>query len=120
MKHLSPLLILAGLVTCTGAVAQAEDTDAMGSSVTVHFADLDVNTTAGAAALYHRLNDAAATVCRELAPDRSLVAVMLHSHCMQRAVSAAVVTVDRPALTAYAAAHGRIIAAKPVRVARRS
>ena len=71
-------------------------------SVVVHFADLDLSGSEGAAVLYQRLNRAARTACARM--DNDNPDPLWHFHfraCMQGAISAAVAKLDRPALTAY-------------------
>lgn len=69
-------------------------------SVVVHFADLDLSRNGDAQVLYQRLNRAAERVCAPL-DDRDLARHMRFMACVQGAISTAVATVDRPALTAY-------------------
>jgi UrcA family protein len=68
--------------------------------VVVHFADLDLSRSQGAAVLYHRLRAAAETVCAPL-DARDLERHMRFKECVQSALSASVAEVDRPALTEY-------------------
>jgi UrcA family protein len=71
-------------------------------SMKVQFADLDLTRSAGAAALYQRLKDAAQTVCAPFdARSRDLESQMRFKQCVQSAIGAAVTKVDRPALTSY-------------------
>lgn len=69
-------------------------------SVVVHFADLDLSRSEGAAVLYQRLKSAAETVCAPL-DDRNVARHMRFKSCVQTAISTAVAKVDQPALTAY-------------------
>lgn len=69
-------------------------------SIVVHFADLDLSRSEGAAVLYHRLRGAAERVCSPL-DDRDLARHMSFTACVQGALSTGVAKVDRPALTAY-------------------
>ena len=68
--------------------------------VVVHFADLDLSRSQGAAVLYRRLKAAAETVCAPL-DDRELGRHLRFKACAQSALSRAVAEVDRPALTEY-------------------
>jgi UrcA family protein len=72
--------------------------------LTVHFADLDLTKTDGAAVLYKRLQAAAETVCgpRE---DRDPAKAVAFRKCVQSALASAVSRVDQPKLTAYYRAH---------------
>jgi len=113
-----PTLILAAtLAACLSTFASAQSVNP--PTVTVHFEDLDSASTAGAAALYHRIRGAAETVCRALDPGRSLELLPAYANCVHVAVSDAIAKVNRPALTAYAAAHGAFNNAAPVKVASR-
>ena len=42
----------------------------------------------------------------DLEPGQELARVRVYSYCIHAALSNAIVTIDRPAVTAYAAAHG--------------
>ena len=75
-------------------------------SETVHFADLDTSNAQGAATLYQRIRSAAVRVCHELEPFRDLTMMQPYWSCLSTAIANAVAEVNRPALTAYAAAHG--------------
>jgi UrcA family protein len=66
----------------------------------VHFADLDLSRSEGAAVLYRRLKGAVETVCAPL-DDSMLAGHMRFQACVQNAISTAVAKVDQPALTAY-------------------
>ena len=105
MKKSIILVAVAAFITCGVSVAKA-DSAFEPRSVTVRFADLDTANTQGAAALYRRLKSAAASVCRDLDPGEELVRVAPYHGCMHTALSNAIVKVSRPAVTAYAAAHG--------------
>jgi UrcA family protein len=114
MKNSIILAAVAALITCSVTIARA---DSDPRSVTVRFADLDTANTPGAAALYRRLKNAAASVCRDLEPGMELSRVPAYANCMHTALSNAIVKVDRPAVTAYAAAHGVPTGDTTIRVA---
>jgi UrcA family protein len=69
-------------------------------SVTVQFADLDLNRQAGLATLYRRIKGAARRVCDEQARDTFN---QTYTVCVRTAVSAAVARIDRPLLSEYVA-----------------
>jgi len=97
------LIVLASpgaLLASTPADAQAE------RSVTVHFADLNLNEPADVAVLYQRIRSAAAQVCgpRELGGPH--IASTDYHHCVTAAIERTVTQVDRPGLGAYHRAHG--------------
>ena len=105
MKNSIILVAVAAFIACSVTMARADATFEP-RSVTVRFADLDTANTQGAAALYRRLKSAAASVCRDLDPGEELVRVAPYHDCVHTALSNAIVKVNRPAVTAYAAAHG--------------
>jgi len=105
MKNSMILVALATLITCSITIARA-DSSFEPRSVVVRFADLDTVNTQGAAALYRRLMGAAENVCQDLDPGMVLARKAVYAKCIGTALSNAIVKVDRPAVTAYAAAHG--------------
>jgi UrcA family protein len=112
------MIILAAVafITCGVTVAQANSTFEP-RSVTVRFADIDVSGSEGAAALYRRLKIAAGNVCQDLEPGKELARLRVYTSCIQTALGAAIVKVDRPALTAYAAAQGMATGTSAMRIA---
>jgi UrcA family protein len=90
--------LLVGALSLNSVVHAGPPSDSR--QLVVHFADLDLTRIEGAIATYHRLQAAAETVCgpRE---DRDLVAAAAFRKCLQEAIAAAVVSVNRPTLTAY-------------------
>jgi UrcA family protein len=116
MKNLTTLVAVAAFVTCSVSIAKA-DSAFEPRSVTVQFADLDITNTQGAAALYRRLRIAAASVCRGLEPGKQLARVWAYNGCLHTALSNAIVKVNRPTVTAYAAAHGMPTGDSPIRIA---
>jgi UrcA family protein len=75
--------------------------------ITVHFDDLNLEQPRGVAVLYRRVRLAAEQACGE--PQRPGEAILSSDWraCVAQAVERAVVTVDRPALTAYHRQHTR-------------
>jgi UrcA family protein len=67
---------------------------------TVRFADLDLSKLDGAAALYRRLNQAAAIVCSPL-ESRSLEMAAPYRVCVDHAIAGAVTSVGSPMLSQY-------------------
>lgn len=96
-KFFAAIALTAGFVTCAlqAPVASAEQTAA---TRVVAYADLDLGTAAGAAALYERLRLAAREVCGE--PVRSAAALLLQTKCRRKALSEAVQAIDARTLTA--------------------
>jgi UrcA family protein len=71
-----------------------------GYSVTVKFADLDLDDEAGIARLYVRIRGAARRVCDQQAKDEP-GAKESYPVCVKRAMSTAVARIGRPMLSAY-------------------
>lgn len=105
MKTLTTLIAVATL-TASGITIASADTALEPRSETVRFADLDTSNVHGAAVLYRRIANAAESVCRDLKPGRQLALMEPYAKCVHQAIGAAVIKVDRPAVTAYAAAQG--------------
>jgi UrcA family protein len=72
-------------------------------SITVQFADLDLDRKAGVAMLYARLDGAARRVCDQQA---GLRAKQANRVCVNKALSAAIARIDRPLLSDYVAQRG--------------
>jgi UrcA family protein len=91
------------LVAVFAGAAHADDL----RQVQVKYADLDVNTAAGAKVLYQRINRAADQVC-EYPETRNLAVLGKVKTCTDHAVAAAVGAVNSPVLTAlYEVKMGR-------------
>ena len=112
MKSLTTLAAIAACGLCTSVWA---DSILEPRSVTVHFEDLDINSTPGAAVLYKRIRSAAAFVCNDLGTSRSLAYLARYKTCVHGAVGGAVARVNRPAVTEYAVARGTVPADLPIR-----
>jgi UrcA family protein len=111
MKNLTTMIAVASFVLSFGTIAHADSTSDLRSE-TVKYADLNTTNVQGAAELYHRLTNAAKTVCRDLEPGRLLGMKGPYDNCVHQALSNAVADVDRPAVTAYAADRG-VVPAQP-------
>jgi UrcA family protein len=116
MKKSITLVAVAALITCSVSIAKA-DSSFEPRSVSVQFADLNTASSQGAASLYRRLKSAAASVCRGLEPGKELARVWAYTDCVHTAMSNAIIKVNRPAVTAYAAAHGMPTADSSIRIA---
>jgi UrcA family protein len=90
--------ILSALAFSFATVSRAGDGTAP-PQVVVKFADLDVSTSQGAAALYRRIHSAAVDVCSRIY-DRELAYRLHKDVCLQAAIGDAVIKVNRPALSA--------------------
>ncbi|MGB6309049.1 MAG: UrcA family protein [Steroidobacteraceae bacterium] len=100
------VLLLAGAWQC-GALASTRPAGDDAGGITVRFGDLNLEQPRGVTVLYRRLTRAAEHVCGE--PERPGEAILSADWraCVAQAVERAVVTVDRPALTAYHREHTR-------------
>jgi UrcA family protein len=70
-------------------------------SITVKFADLDLNQSEDAGVLYHRIERAAELACGDRERTGSLFASRGWQNCVKLAIEHAVAQLDRPALNAY-------------------
>jgi UrcA family protein len=87
-------------------------------SITVQYADLDLDHKAGIVALYARLDGAARQVCGDRQAD--LRAKQAYRTCVHKALSAAVERIDRPMLSDYVVQRvGKPAKTAPVTVAAR-
>jgi UrcA family protein len=105
MKNLTTMIAVASFALSIGTIAHA-DPAAEFRSETVKYADLNTTSDQGAAELFHRLTNAAKSVCRDFEPGRSLALMSSYNNCIHKALGNAVADVDRPAVSAYAAARG--------------
>jgi UrcA family protein len=117
MKNLPTLVAVATFAASIFTIAQA-DTTSVPRSETVRFADLDTTNIHGAAVLYQRIKNAAESACRDLKPGRSLALMRPYANCVHVALSNAVADINRPAVTAYAAAHGVLPSDATIKIAR--
>jgi UrcA family protein len=98
-------VLIASILTLTTLEAQSAVPTDDAYSVTVQFADLDLNREAGIARLYARIKGAARRVCDQQASDL-LATRQSYPVCVKRAVSTAVARIDRPMLSDYVAQLG--------------
>jgi UrcA family protein len=75
--------------------------DEIQHSTAVHYADLNLNETAGVAALYRRIIAAASRVCGQRTLTGSNYPLPEYIRCYNEAIATAIARVDRPQLTAY-------------------
>ena len=81
-----------------GAVAETAERSADLPSVTVRYADLNLNTPAGVETLYSRLRTASRALCN-VDERRSLVEVMAAKSCYRQVLATAVNDANLPTLT---------------------
>jgi UrcA family protein len=100
IRHTSLACLALGSVLLAGAaLATAPAADgASARSLTIHYADVNLATVAGATTLYHRIQGAARFVCGE--EGRSLAGQQAWKACYQSAVDEAVAAVNDPTLKA--------------------
>ena len=111
--------LVASILAATAIDARAATPADDAYSITVQFADLNLDHKAGAAKLYFRIRAAAKRVCGEQANER-LVAKQTYAICVKRAVSAAITRIDRPMLSDYfAQLGGKLATTAPENVAAR-
>jgi UrcA family protein len=117
MKTLTTLIAVA-TVAASGITIASADTTLEPRSATVKFADLNTSNVQGAQVLYQRIASAAESVCRDLKPGRQVALMEPYAKCVHQAISTAVIKVDRPAVTAYAAAQGTRPSEAAIKIAR--
>jgi UrcA family protein len=84
----------------TGSPSNDESVTNASHNYVVRFIDVDLSKIDGAVVLYARLRQAAGTVCRPL-ESRELGFAEKHRVCMDKAISDAVASVNRPLLSQY-------------------
>jgi len=99
------LLLLAGAWQCDALAAPAAANAGDVDQITVHFGDLNIDQTTGAIVLYRRIRHAAERVCGEPQLPGSRVVSLAWRRCVADSIDRAVISVDRPALTAYHRVH---------------
>jgi UrcA family protein len=103
IKRILISALFAGLVCAGEAALFAADTSAaeLPQSVTVRFADLNLDRPADVAKLYHRIKVAAESTCGARDLELTPWVDPDWTRCVDVAVAQAVARVDRPALSAY-------------------
>jgi UrcA family protein len=102
---------------CLAAVtvgAHADEAVNVVAARTVHYADLNLNTQAGAAVLYRRIRNAAEQLCGDVG-SRQLAQAAAAKACVERAIVASVRSVNNPKLTSEY--NTRVGAAQPINLA---
>jgi UrcA family protein len=117
MKNLTTFIAVASFALSICTIARADSVYPVRSEI-VKFADLNTAHVEGAAVLYQRLSGAAKRVCRDLDSDSSLEMKLAYANCVHAALSNAITGVDRPAVTAYAAARGIATESTAIKIAR--
>jgi UrcA family protein len=112
-RRLTRLVILSVVAAGSAAVCNAADDDVRHEIV--RYADVNISTPQGAAALFARLQGAAQRVCRQ--PDEESLFASTQAHaCITKAVATAVSQVNQPTLTAlYNSKNGKM--SSPIMIA---
>jgi UrcA family protein len=110
-NYLSPLLTTAifGAFALTGSAVSTAADNSDAPQAVVKFADLNISTQQGAAALYGRIAAAADKVCNSYSVDiRDLVAQTRLNVCVHKAIADAVTNVGQPELFAIYSAKNHL------------
>ena len=112
VKRILVSALVAGLVCAAEAALFAAATAAaeLPQSVTVRFADLNLERPADVARLYHRITNAAQSACGRRDLELTNWLDPAWQHCVYVAVAQALARVDQPALSAY---HQRRLGRSP-------
>jgi UrcA family protein len=112
------VILAASILSFASAAAQAA-VPKIEESITVHYADLDLDRMPGVVALYLRIKGAAHSLCKPELSER-LASRKTYRNCMDNAVTTAVARINRPALSNYTARRlGKPLADSSDRVATR-
>jgi len=99
---LATSLSLALAAVSVPALAATQDPNATVVAIKVSYADLDLNSRAGAATLLARISAAATKACGGAPDGRDLAELSLYDHCKADAVTSAVDAVRTPQVSALA------------------
>ncbi len=110
------LTLAAAALISIGNVNLAQAEDEAAASLTVQFADLDLDKPQGAATLFTRIKTAAERVCSDHRGPAPADTVR-YKACVRVAVSNAVAKVDRPTLTDYVASQSVKVEKQPEQLA---
>jgi UrcA family protein len=106
-KHILFAAVAAVSLASMAQMAQAADAGNDRAALTVHYSDLNLDTPAGAAALYQRIRHAAEQVCGK-ADSRRLDEMVVTQDCMDKAIASSVSAVGNAQLTRqYSARAGK-------------
>jgi UrcA family protein len=112
-QRVTATVLFGALALSFAAMCPAGETTGANQS-TVKYADLNLSSPAGAAALYARINAAANRVCRPL-DGRDLASKTQLNRCVHKAIADAVTQVDQPAL--YSIYNAKNSTQKPIMLA---
>ena len=107
-KYIAFLIVATLGVAVLGFTAHADEAAAAADSRAVRYADLNLNTMAGAKVLYKRIQLAAEQVCGD-AGSRQLDQAAAAKACMDQAIDSSVRAVNRMLLTKVAKENGHTV-----------
>lgn len=111
------IAFIASTLSLTTLAAHASTPSEEVQSVTVQFADLDLDREAGMAALYLRIKSAARRVCDQLSYAQP---GEIYPVCVNRAASEAIARINRPMMSEYFEQRsGKPVKTAPISVAAR-
>jgi UrcA family protein len=113
LHRMTVTVLFSALALSFAAMCSAGDATGANQTI-VKYADLNVSSPGGAAALYARIGVAANGVCRTL-DGRDLASKTHFDRCVHKAISEAVTKVDQPAL--YSVYNSKNSAPKPIMLA---
>jgi UrcA family protein len=113
LQPMTATVLFSALALSFAAMCPAGDTTGAYQS-TVKYADLNVSSLTGAAALYARISATANEVCRTL-DGRDLASKSHFDRCVHQAIADAVTKVDQPAL--YSVYNAKNSMQKPIMLA---
>jgi UrcA family protein len=119
MKIQTVLVTLTALSACALTTAHADSID-QPPSRPVQFSAFDTSSAQGTARLFLRLKSAAETVCSKLDARGSLEQKTLLWNCVHAAVGRAVMQINQPVLTSYAASRGVAVTDRSTQLAQRN
>ena len=99
MKIANTVLVLVGAAMLLAAQGSLAGSPLEPKTVRVSYADLNVNSSAGAAVLYRRIRRAADAVC-DAGYSRDLLRMQITQQCVRSAIDHAIGQVNLPALAA--------------------
>jgi UrcA family protein len=99
MNRFMPIIAISTLAIIHQAAHANPPTEGL-PAVTVRFADLDLNHTPGAIALYQRIKYAAEQACSSFR-GRDIKTHELLGRCVENSVAASIAKIDRPVVTQY-------------------
>ena len=109
--------VIAGYGAAAGSLSDGQSAVNASPTYVVRFQDLDLSKIDGAKALYGRLRHAADVVCASF-ESRAMGLSAKHRDCVDKAIGAAVASVNRPLVSQYHQLHTKGDKFNPVRLAK--